>query len=234
MITYFDVILRFAIAMLIGTVIGVQRERSRHPAGIRTHMLVALSACIVMTTGQLIMLTQRQYGGGFDPMRLGCQIIPGIGFLGTGTIIHERGSIKGVTSAASLWVTACIGLCAGAGYYGAAILGTALVLLILSALKLLHTRHRSAPHSVALIKLQTADADAAAALIRRLALRHNGETARLARTADDDELTDDGMTMLVASLTFSGTTREYDLEQFAYDLSTRLSSSHLEIGMIRE
>ena len=231
MITYTDIILRFFFAMLIGVIIGTQRERTQHPAGIRTHMLVALSACIVMTTGQLIMLTLRQYGGGFDPARMACQIIPGIGFLGAGTIIHERSSIKGVTTAAGLWATACVGLCVGAGFYGASLLSAGLILLILSAFKLLHTRHRPVQQSVALVKVMTRDSEAVSQQLQRLAARYFGITAHIAEKYDAD---DEGMVQIIGTFHFAGTHRDENVQNFSFALSASIPSPNVEIHMIRE
>ena len=231
MITYTDIILRFGFAMLIGILIGTQRERTQHPAGIRTHMLVALSACIVMTTGQLLMLTLRQYGGGFDPARMACQIIPGIGFLGAGTIIQERSSIKGVTTAAGLWATACVGLCVGAGFYSASLLCAGLILLVLSAFKLLHTRHRAAQRSVALVKVMTRDSESASQQLQRLAARYFGITARITQKYDAD---DEGMVQIIATFHFAGTHREENVQNFSFALSAAISSPNIEIHMIQE
>lgn len=234
MISYFDILLRFGLAMLIGVAIGLQREHSQHPAGLRTHVLVALSACVVMTTGQLLMVTLSKYGGGFDPARMACQIIPGIGFLGAGSIIHAHGSTKGITTAAGLWATACTGMCVGAGFYSLAILATLIILLILSVLKGVHAPNGTTLHaSQAEVKLTTQDAAETAALIRKLAYRFSGEATRITHKRDDDE-TYAGAVTLVARLQFTGTERDKNLEAFAFALSTAVSSPQLEISMIRK
>lgn len=123
-ISLLQVALRILVAMVVGFVVGAQRASTDHPAGLRTHMLVALGACIVMVTGMILhRQTMAAYGTGSDPARLGAQVISGVGFLGAGAILKEGFSVRGLTTAASLWAVACLGLTAGAGYFDVAILG---------------------------------------------------------------------------------------------------------------
>ena len=131
------ILLRMLCAMVVGTVIGMEREFTHRPAGLRTHILVALGACAVMITGQLIFFQYRPLGGSSDPARLAAQVISGVGFLGAGTIMREGVNVKGLTTAASLWAVACLGIAAGAGYYHIALMGTVLMFLTLTALEVL-------------------------------------------------------------------------------------------------
>lgn len=130
MTSNFEVLVRLAIACLLGGLIGFERERNRHPAGLRTHILVCVGATLVMLCNIFIF---EKYKGlaNIDPARLGAQVISGIGFLGAGTIIKEGLSIRGLTTAASLWAVACLGIAIGLGFYVGAILTTAFVLIIL-------------------------------------------------------------------------------------------------------
>ncbi len=131
----FDIIInltRLSLALLCGGILGMERGRKNRPAGFRTYMLVCLGAALVMMTNEFI---NGQYGSG-DVARMGAQVINGIGFLGAGTIIctgHNK--VKGLTTAAGLWASACIGLAIGIGYYIGAILGT---IMIYIAMALLH------------------------------------------------------------------------------------------------
>lgn len=127
-----QVLLRLACALLIGLVIGLEREYTHRPAGMRTHILVALGACAVMMTGQFIFAQYRQYGATSDPARLAAQVISGVGFLGAGTIMREGANVKGLTTAASLWAVACLGIAAGGGYYTIALTGTVFVFAALT------------------------------------------------------------------------------------------------------
>ena len=118
-----DTILRILLSMFIGGLIGWERENTHRPAGLRTHMLVAVGSCVVMQLGAY---NSTHIGAQFniDPSRLGAQVISGIGFLGAGTILKEGTTIKGLTTAASLWVVACLGLTIGAGAYTLQFLNT--------------------------------------------------------------------------------------------------------------
>lgn len=125
------VLLRLGCAMLIGAVVGTEREYTHRPAGMRTHMLVAIGACAVMTTSQMIFAQYRAYGATPDPARLSAQVITGMGFLGAGTIMKEGVTIKGLTTAASIWATACMGIAVGGGYYSVALIGAAFMMITL-------------------------------------------------------------------------------------------------------
>ena len=131
------VCLRLLCAMLVGTVIGMEREFTHRPAGLRTHILVALGACAVMITGQMIFAQYRPFGSNSDPARLAAQVVSGVGFLGAGTIMREGVNVKGLTTAASLWAVACLGIAAGGGYYHIALIGMVLMFITLTLLEML-------------------------------------------------------------------------------------------------
>lgn len=125
---------RILLSAVCGCVIGLNRGKARQPAGMRTHMLVCIGATLVMLTGQY---SYELFGEG-DPTRLGAQVISGIGFLGAGSIIvsgKEKDKVKGLTTAAGLWTSACIGLCIGIGFYMATIVATLAVVIVLEKLK---------------------------------------------------------------------------------------------------
>ena len=126
-----SVIIRILLAMLLGGLIGIEREKSRRPAGFRTHILVCVGACLTSLIGVFVW---HQMGDVTDPMRISAQVISGIGFLGVGTIlVKEHDHITGLTTAAGLWTTAAIGIACGYGFYSAAFVGT-LVVTITSAI----------------------------------------------------------------------------------------------------
>jgi len=131
MIFELEALIRILIALVCGGIIGYEREHKNRPAGLRTHMLVCIGAALVMIVSQYLF---EQYSPGVtDPARLGAQVVSGIGFLGAGTIIRDRFSVKGLTTAATLWVVACIGLAVGSGYYlmGAIVTGIIFLALVL-------------------------------------------------------------------------------------------------------
>jgi len=117
-------VLRLILAIVLGAIVGLEREITHKPAGLRTHMLVSLGSCLFTVVSI--------YDFGMDPARIAAGIVTGIGFIGAGTIIAEEEKIVGITTAASLWSTAAIGLTAGAGDYLLSVIATILVFIILS------------------------------------------------------------------------------------------------------
>lgn len=124
-----DMLMRVLVACILGGIIGLERESLNRPAGFRTHMLVTTGAALCMVLNELFITSNP--GMNIDPGRLGAAVIQGIGFLGAGTIIREGNNVSGLTTAASLWTVACVGLTVGAGHYLLAIATTFIVLLIL-------------------------------------------------------------------------------------------------------
>ncbi|MGL6174486.1 MAG: MgtC/SapB family protein [Cellulosilyticaceae bacterium] len=126
-----SVILRLTLATLFGGIIGLERGKKNRPAGFRTHILVCIGSTLAMTTNQYIV----QFMGGGDPSRLGAQVISGIGFLGAGTIlITGKQQVKGLTTAAGLWASACMGLAIGIGFYEGAIIGCLFIFGVMTIL----------------------------------------------------------------------------------------------------
>ena len=129
--SYMELTLRLSLALVLGGVIGIEREYRAKEAGFRTHFLVAL--------GSALFCVVSQYGFGIDlkdSSRVAAQVVSGIGFLGAGTIIFQKNVVRGLTTAAGLWVTAAIGLACGTGMYIAAVITTLMVLLGLEVLNL--------------------------------------------------------------------------------------------------
>lgn len=152
-----DVFLRMLCSMAVGTVIGTEREYSNRPAGMRTHILVALGACAVMLTGQMIYTQYSAYGATPDPARLAAQVITGVGFLGAGTILREGPTVRGLTTAASLWAVACLGVAAGGGYFSIALVGMVFIFVTLTVFELLQNRLVGQGSSMIFYCLETDD-----------------------------------------------------------------------------
>ena len=152
-VTYLAVALRIFAAVIIGGALGLERGMKKRPAGLRTYMLVCVGACVVMLTNQYIFQT---FGAG-DPVRMGAQVVSGIGFLGAGTIIvTRRNQIKGLTTAAGLWSAAGVGLALGVGFYEAAIVGTAAVFFVMTLLQKMDNKlHRRSRQLEAYIELSS-------------------------------------------------------------------------------
>jgi len=117
---------RLSVGLLLGAVIGFERELHRQPAGFRTHALVSLGAALFT-----VVSAYGFEGPTVDPTRIAAQIVTGIGFIGAGTILQHRGSVRGLTTAASLWAVAAIGMASGAGMLAMAVIGTFLILVVL-------------------------------------------------------------------------------------------------------
>lgn len=135
-ITMGSIILRLLIALVLSFLIGIERTSRNHAAGLRTYILVTLGACVAMLTNQFLF---QAFGTG-DMARLGAQVISGIGFLGAGTImITSRSQIRGLTTAAGLWASACTGLAVGSGFYTLGIVAALLILICFTVLQGLET-----------------------------------------------------------------------------------------------
>lgn len=128
MLSELEIVLRLVLSAVIGGAIGIEREASNRPAGFRTHILVSVGSTLIMLVSAYGM------GEGADPARLAAQVVSGIGFLGAGTILRTGNHIKGLTTAASLWVCAGIGLSIGVGFYLGGVITAAIVLISLVAL----------------------------------------------------------------------------------------------------
>jgi putative Mg2+ transporter-C (MgtC) family protein len=140
------ILLRLGLALLLGALVGFERERGERAAGLRTHALVALGSSLVMIVsafGFADILGTRDVV--LDPSRIAAQVVSGIGFLGAGTILLRKEIVKGLTTAAAIWVVAAIGLACGAGLYLAAIFTTVLTIAVLTLLQLLRGRIRRSP-----------------------------------------------------------------------------------------
>lgn len=138
--TYLVVLVRLVAAVVLGALIGVERGNSKHDAGLRTHIIVCLGAASVMITSQLIAQT---HGAITDITRLGAQVISGIGFLGVGSIIVTRNRVRGLTTAAGLWTTGCLGLVIGAGFIEVAVTIVALMMFTIYVLRPLSLKLRA-------------------------------------------------------------------------------------------
>lgn len=133
MISELDVLIRLLLALFLGGLIGYERQACNKSAGLRTHVLVCIGSCLIMILSINIYHAVQGLTNA-DPARLAAQVVSGIGFLGAGTIMKEGPTVKGLTTAASLWVVSGVGLAVGSGYYTSALLTTGLVFLTLTAL----------------------------------------------------------------------------------------------------
>lgn len=137
--TIAGIVIRFLFATMVGTVVGIDREMKNRSAGIKTHVLVCLGACMVSTTSQYVSLFFQGVDG--DINRLGAQVISGVGFLGVGTIlVTGKNQVRGLTTAAGLWVCACVGLAAGIGFIEGAAIAFFFIIFTLKVLNLVDNK----------------------------------------------------------------------------------------------
>jgi putative Mg2+ transporter-C (MgtC) family protein len=127
--------MRVLIALAIGLLIGAEREFRGHPAGLRTMALISAGSCVFTGLGLIPDLPRI-----VDPTRIAAQIVTGVGFLGAGSILRQGEEVRGLTTAASIWVAASLGMAVGFGYYGVAVFTTIVVIIVLVALKPLEER----------------------------------------------------------------------------------------------
>lgn len=192
-VTYISVLVRIAAAFVLGGILGLERGLKQRPAGLRTYMLVCVGACMIMLTNQYIY--QVFHTG--DPVRMGAQVVSGIGFLGAGTIIvTKRNQIKGLTTAAGLWAAAAVGLALGIGFYEAACLGGVLIFVILTAVQKLDNRiHRSSRTVEVYVELDhTASLGSFTQCIREMGIEIDGIQL------DRDNTFEKGIRSLIATL----------------------------------
>jgi putative Mg2+ transporter-C (MgtC) family protein len=215
--------------MLVGIVIGLEREFTHRPAGLRTHILVALGACVASVMGEMIFMNMTANA---DPARLSAQVITGVGFLGAGTIMREGASVKGLTTAASLWAVACLGIAAGGGYYTVALPGMVFVLITLTVLEALQKLLLRSQRGKQEYKVTATDAVAALQLINRLSDTHGAQLKNI-----QAEHLDTDRSCLQFSADFGRGNQKKRIRQFMEDLAADpaiLSVSTMEEANAKE
>jgi putative Mg2+ transporter-C (MgtC) family protein len=192
MLSNIDVLERLLTAAALGSLIGFERERLLWAAGIRTHMVVCVGAClfmIVSTFGFMSSLSQDHIA--LDPSRVAAQVVSGIGFLGAGAILARGEIVRGLTTAASIWTVAAIGLAVGGGLYFAAGVSTAIILVILAGVKPLEEAYRDRTQTCRL-HIETTRGALTPELLKETLKVRTGQIKRFhakARDAAEDELT---------------------------------------------
>lgn len=140
MVSQIQIILRLLVGAVLGAAVGFERERHDQPAGLRTHMILVIGATLAMILSVNLSHIYSLEGAYFDPARLAAQVISGIGFLGAGAILRYGYTVRGLTTATSLWTMAIVGLTVGAGYYLVGVLATLLMLFTLSLVNIIANR----------------------------------------------------------------------------------------------
>jgi putative Mg2+ transporter-C (MgtC) family protein len=167
----FELALRLTVAAGLGAVIGLERELHAHPAGMRTHLLVSLGSAAFTVLSIYFFETEAAPNGSLptDPSRIAAQVVSGIGFLGAGAILKYGSSVRGLTTAASLWATAAVGMAAGAGAWLVATVSTVLIVLSLGPLNRVIARFRRSEQHVVRFRVLATRLDALGEISRTLA-----------------------------------------------------------------
>jgi putative Mg2+ transporter-C (MgtC) family protein len=188
-LAWWDLLARLGAAAALGAAIGIERELRDREAGLRTHVLVSVGSALFTIVSAYGFHDFLVNGGSIvraDPTRIAAQIVTGIGFLGAGAIIREGLSVRGLTTAATLWGVAAIGMAAGAGYYLAALFGTAIVILTLWPLRALAFRmlERVRPEEQRIV-VEIAEAGSTSELLAEL--ERQGATVTHFETAEEHD-----------------------------------------------
>lgn len=223
-LSYFEAVLRMLCAMLVGIIVGVERGRNHRPAGMRTHMLVALGACVTMVVSNFLFVRFRPLGATPDPARLGAQVVSGVGFLGAGTIMREGLSVKGLTTAASIWAVACLGLAAGAGYYAIALTGAAAVYATLTVFEVVQRKMNVTRHATLALDLECKDLSGVMHDLNRFSVQQNATLSHV----QFDETEERGVYHLTAIAVFWGAKPQADQAVFLEKLGGNLNVKKLE------
>lgn len=167
-----ELLLRIALAGLLGALIGVERQLRAKEAGLRTHILVCIGSAMFMLVSKygFADLLVQGHNIALDPSRISAQVVSGIGFLGAGTIMLNKQFVRGLTTAAGLWVTAAIGLIIGSGMYAIGIYGTLMTLLVLEGVRQL-SRRLMGQRYIIMLSLTPASIDGVMAALRKLHIR---------------------------------------------------------------
>ncbi|NCB06902.1 MAG: MgtC/SapB family protein [Bacteroidia bacterium] len=222
-VTWQSGLIRILIGFVIGAIIGVEREAHNQPAGLRTHILITIGSTIVMLISIYIPQTYTQFQNG-DPGRLAAQVVSGIGFLGAGAILRFGADVKGLTTAASIWAVAALGLAVGAGMYGIAFIGAFVILFALTVMDLFEKRvfkERTIRRIILLVKKKHSDISALKETLKILDIRVI--STGLERNVNEAT---DKITFLV------GVTRRHDVQKLSDLLEKQPGIVSITIGII--
>lgn len=177
---------RLLIACFLGGIIGFERERNHRPAGLRTHLIVCMSSCLAMLISFYIL---EEYGGhnNIDPSRLSQGIMGGIGFLGAGTIIRDGNKVRGLTTAASIWGVACLGLAIGTGLYEISVLFVTIFMTVLVVVAKLENRYIPASITAGLWITVDVNKDNIVKEINKILEKNNGKTERISIQVEKED-----------------------------------------------
>jgi len=190
-----EMLIRLVTAAALGSLIGFERERLLWAAGIRTHMLVCVGSCLIMIVSQYGFNNVLSQNVVLDPSRVAAQVVSGIGFLGAGAILARGEIVKGLSTAASIWTVAAVGLAVGGGLYLAASASTVIILIILAGIKPLEEAYRSRNQSCQL-KIEVDNGSLTPELLRSTLELRAGQVKRFLVESRNQDGTDDLIILL--------------------------------------
>ena len=187
MLSETDIAIRLGVAFLLGAVIGVEREIDNQPAGLRTNIILVMGSALAIVISGTLSQVYQPVGGMGDPARLAAQVISGIGFLGAGAILHAGVNIRGLTTAATIWTMAVVGLAVGAGFFKPAVIVTVVLFIVLSVLNKLENK-LFRPKTIAPITMWIKDGPPDLSAIRNI---FDHKHVRLITFSHEHDFTDD-------------------------------------------
>jgi len=188
-----EIVAKLVLAVALGGLIGLERETSQKPAGFRTNILICLGSTMMMILSSIVLSATS--GTGSDVTRIAAAVITGIGFIGAGTILQSRGSVTGLTTAATLWAVAGLGLVIGAGYYAAAMIYTAIIILTLVIFRKVEDQFLKKTHHT--YEIKTKKPDVLILNLKKLAF-HEGIKFKTLRRRKVDDLTSIHLSFMAA------------------------------------
>lgn len=215
-------LIRILISFFAGALVGLEREMNNQPAGLRTHILISIGSTLVMLIS--IFITQ-VYDSPGDPGRIAAQVVSGIGFLGAGAILKFGADIKGLTTAASIWAMAAVGLAVGAGMYSISFIGVAVILFALTAMNLLEKRifkERTQRKIEIVIKKRFSNLQQITDVLKQ----HDVQIYSSGFDRNVNDATDKFIFIVAV-------TRELDVQKFADDMEQHQGVVSVSIGILR-
>jgi putative Mg2+ transporter-C (MgtC) family protein len=212
-----ELILRLLVAAVLGAVVGIERDSAAKGAGARTHALVALGAALFTVAGAYG-FGDINKGPNIDPARVAAQVATGVGFIGAGAILRHGTSVRGVTTAATVWLAASIGLAAGAGGWLAAIVATAMALLVLVVLQAAKPFTQRFGRRQATVELVYLRGHGTLGPLLRAVDEHDARVQHLSVEDDDESANGEGVRRVTIEVALR---QQQDLDQLIDDVRTR-------------
>lgn len=215
---YIEILIKLLLSIILGGLIGLERERRNRPAGLRTHILVSLGSCLFTISS---IEFSKIYGNGVDPSRVAANIVTGIGFLGAGTIMKEGLTIKGLTTAATIWISSAIGLTCGIGSFIPAILTTIFAFFILILVRTFeYERLRKPGENLKIFNVRVTDKPGQLGKIGTIFGKHGIHIRNVRFERDEKSLNIEFIVSIPQNIEIKDVLNELSKEDFIIEVST--------------